>query len=89
MTPGDIDSVNHVGIAVRNLDKAADRYQALGFILSPLSVHSGSKTPGEPPQLMATGNRCGFKAPTSFVLAARTGTWWTTACAPTGLTPPA
>jgi hypothetical protein len=117
MTPGDIDSVNHIGIAVRNLDEAVDRYQALGFILSPLSVHSGSKTPGEPPQLMATGNRCaifpnnyvellgivnpglldwsgatsssGFKAPTSFVLAARTGTWWTTACAPTGLTRPA
>ena len=58
MTPGDIDSVNHVGIAVRNLDEAAARYQALGFTLSPLSVHSGSKTPGEPPQLMATGNRC-------------------------------
>ena len=58
MLAGDIDSVNHVGIAVRSLDEAADRYQALGFVLSPLSVHSGSKTPGEPPQLMATGNRC-------------------------------
>jgi catechol 2,3-dioxygenase-like lactoylglutathione lyase family enzyme len=58
MAAGDIDSVNHVGIAVRSLDEAADRYQALGFMLSPLSVHSGSKTPGEPPQLMATGNRC-------------------------------
>jgi catechol 2,3-dioxygenase-like lactoylglutathione lyase family enzyme len=55
---GDIDSVNHVGVAVRDMDKATACYEALGFVLSPLSVHSGSKTPGEPPQPMATGNRC-------------------------------
>jgi hypothetical protein len=55
---GDTDSVNHVGLAVRNLEKAAMRYEALGFALSPLSIHFGSTKPGQPPELMATGNRC-------------------------------
>lgn len=58
MKPGDIDSVNHVGIAVRQMDQACSLYEALGFTLSPLSVHSGSKTPGAPVEPMATGNRC-------------------------------
>ena len=58
MQAGDIDSVNHVGIAVRDMDQAVACYEALGFTLSPLSVHSGSTTPDEPVQLMATGNRC-------------------------------
>jgi len=48
MNPGDIDSVNHVGIAVRQMDEACSLYEALGFTLSPLSVHSGSKTSGAP-----------------------------------------
>jgi catechol 2,3-dioxygenase-like lactoylglutathione lyase family enzyme len=57
-TAGDIDSVNHVGVAVRDLTKAAEVYEALGFTLSPLSVHSGSTKPGQPPEPLATGNRC-------------------------------
>ena len=55
---GDIDSVNHLGIAVRDLDAAAGLYERLGFLLTPLSVHSGSNKPGEPVRPMATGNRC-------------------------------
>jgi catechol 2,3-dioxygenase-like lactoylglutathione lyase family enzyme len=55
---GDIDSVNHVGIAVRDLDAASARYEALGFTLSPLSVHFGSTNPNQPPEPLATGNRC-------------------------------
>jgi hypothetical protein len=58
MKTGDIDSVNHVGVAVRDMAEACARYEALGFTLSPLSVHSGSKTPGAPVEPMATGNRC-------------------------------
>jgi len=58
MKTGDIDSVNHVGIAVRNMEDGCALYEALGFTLSPLSVHSGSKTPGAPVEPMATGNRC-------------------------------
>jgi catechol 2,3-dioxygenase-like lactoylglutathione lyase family enzyme len=55
---GDIDSVNHVGVAVRDMDQAVACYEALGFVLSPLSVHSGSTKPGAPVEPMATGNRC-------------------------------
>ncbi|SEC26040.1 Glyoxalase-like domain-containing protein [Rhizobiales bacterium GAS191] len=55
---GDIDSVNHVGVAVRDMDEASLVYEALGFTLSPLSVHSGSAKPGQPVEPMATGNRC-------------------------------
>jgi hypothetical protein len=55
---GDIDSVNHVGLALRSLDAATKRYEAMGFLLTPLSVHSGSSKPGGPVELMATGNRC-------------------------------
>lgn len=57
-TNGDIDSVNHIGVAVRDMDRGVTRYEKLGFTLSPLSVHSGSLKPGEPVQPMATGNRC-------------------------------
>jgi hypothetical protein len=56
--PEDIDSVNHVGIAVRNLSQAVERYEAMGFTLTPLSVHSGSAKPGEPVAAMPTGNQC-------------------------------
>lgn len=58
MQTGDIDSVNHVGVAVRDMDEATACYEALGFTLSPLSVHSGSLKPGAPVEPMATGNRC-------------------------------
>lgn len=55
---GDIDSVNHLGIAVREMEAACGLYERLGFQLTPLSVHSGSSSPGEPVRPMATGNRC-------------------------------
>jgi len=55
---GDIDSVNHVGLAVRDLDAASALYEKMGFVLSPLSVHQGSSKPGAPVEPMATGNRC-------------------------------
>lgn len=55
---GDIDSVNHIGLAVRDLDAASSLYETMGFSLSPLSVHQGSSKPGAPVEPMATGNRC-------------------------------
>ena len=58
MLKGDIDSVNHVGVAVRDLPSAALRFEAMGFTLTPLSVHAGSSMPGGPVEPMATGNRC-------------------------------
>lgn len=54
----DIDSVNHVGLAVHDLDAAAAFYEELGFILTPLSMHKGSMNPGEPEVPYGTGNRC-------------------------------
>ncbi len=56
--PGDIDSVNHVGIAVRDLDAVCRLYEQIGFTLTPLSMHSGSMKPGEAPVPYGTGNRC-------------------------------
>lgn len=55
---GDIDSVNHLGITVRNLNVAQALYEKLGFTLTPLSVHSGSTKPGEAVQALATANQC-------------------------------
>ncbi|MBH1963118.1 MAG: VOC family protein [Comamonadaceae bacterium] len=58
LSRGDIDSINHVGVAVHDLDAASSLYERMGFTLSELSVHSGASKVGEPVQLMATGNRC-------------------------------
>jgi hypothetical protein len=54
----DIDSVNHVGHVVRDLGAAAARFEEMGFVLSPLSMHFGSPGPGEPEQPLGSGNRC-------------------------------
>lgn len=55
---GDIDSVNHLGITVRNLNRARALYERLGFTLTPLSSHSGSTKPGQAVQALATANHC-------------------------------
>lgn len=54
----DTDSVNHVGMAVRDLHAAAARYEAMGFLLTPFSRHAGAWKPGEPVQAFHSGNRC-------------------------------
>jgi hypothetical protein len=54
----DIDNINHVGLAVRDLVATAARYEALGFLLTPFSVHSGAWKPGDAVQSFASGNRC-------------------------------
>jgi catechol 2,3-dioxygenase-like lactoylglutathione lyase family enzyme len=56
--PADIDSINHVGMVVRDLAAATRRFEALGFQLTPYSPHSGAWKPGEPVQRMGSGNRC-------------------------------
>jgi Glyoxalase-like domain len=55
---GDIDSVNHVGLVVEDIGAAARRFEAFGFILTPLSMHSGARKPGEPEIPYGSGNRC-------------------------------
>lgn len=58
MASPDIDSINHVGMAVRDLTQAARRFEAMGFLLTPYSPHSGAWKPGEPVQAFGSGNRC-------------------------------
>lgn len=55
---GDIDSVNHAGVAVRDLDRASAEFERLGFTLTPLSMHSGALEPGAPVRPYGSGNRC-------------------------------
>jgi hypothetical protein len=54
----DIHSVNHVGMAVADMRTAAARFQALGFVLTPFSAHSGAWKPGDPVTKLGAGNRC-------------------------------
>jgi catechol 2,3-dioxygenase-like lactoylglutathione lyase family enzyme len=54
----DIDNINHVGMAVRDLAATVARYEAMGFVLTPFSRHSGAWKPGEPVRLFDSGNRC-------------------------------
>ena len=54
----DINNINHVGMAVRDLAETTARYEAMGFRLTPYSPHSGAWKPGEPVQPFNSGNRC-------------------------------
>jgi hypothetical protein len=54
----DIDNINHVGLAVRDLAATAMQYESFGFLLTPFSVHSGAWKPNEGVQSFASGNRC-------------------------------
>jgi hypothetical protein len=55
---GEIHSVNHVGMAVRDMAKTAARYEAMGFLLTPFSLHAGAWKPGDAVAKLAYGNRC-------------------------------
>jgi catechol 2,3-dioxygenase-like lactoylglutathione lyase family enzyme len=54
----DIDNLNHVGMAVRDLADIVRRFEAMGFQLTPYSPHSAAWKPGEPVQPQGSGNRC-------------------------------
>lgn len=54
----DIHSVNHVGMAVASIAAAAERFEAMGFVLTPFSAHSGAWKPGDPVARLGAGNRC-------------------------------
>ncbi|VCU71897.1 Glyoxalase-like domain protein [Pigmentiphaga humi] len=58
MTQQDIHSVNHVGLVARDLAAAADRYQRMGFVLTPFSAHAGAWKPGAAVSPLGSGNRC-------------------------------
>jgi catechol 2,3-dioxygenase-like lactoylglutathione lyase family enzyme len=51
--------LDHVGIAVRDLERAADLYRRLGFTLAERGYHTQpSATPGGAPERVGTGNYC-------------------------------
>lgn len=54
--------LDHVGIAVRNLDTAKESFQKLGFQLTARSLHSGATSPGRPVEPWGTGNHCAMFA---------------------------
>jgi catechol 2,3-dioxygenase-like lactoylglutathione lyase family enzyme len=54
----DINNINHVGMAVRDLAATAARYEAMGFQLTPYSPHSAAWKPGDAVQPLGSGNRC-------------------------------
>ncbi len=54
----DIDNINHVGMAVRDLADTVSRFEAMGFQLTPYSPHSAAWKPGEAVQPQGSGNRC-------------------------------
>ncbi len=50
--------LDHVGVAVKSLDRGRDAYARLGFRLTARSFHSGSRTPGAPVEPWGSGNHC-------------------------------
>ena len=50
--------LDHVGVAVKSLDRGRDAYARLGFQLTARGFHSGSRTPGGPVETWGSGNHC-------------------------------
>lgn len=50
--------LDHVGVAVRSLERGRDAYARLGFRLTARSFHAGSRTPGAPVEAWGSGNHC-------------------------------
>jgi catechol 2,3-dioxygenase-like lactoylglutathione lyase family enzyme len=50
--------LDHVGVAVLDLDRGRDVFRRLGFRLTARSFHSGSPTPGAPVERWGSGNHC-------------------------------
>lgn len=52
------EALDHVGIAGHDLTALAEKWQRLGFQLTPFARHSGGRTPDAPVVPFGTGNRC-------------------------------
>ena len=50
--------LDHVGLALSNLDTGRQAYEKLGFTLTSRSIHSGSREPGGPVEPFGSGNHC-------------------------------
>lgn len=51
-------SLDHVGICARDAAPLWATYERLGFQLTPIAQQSGRRAPGDPVELLGTGNRC-------------------------------
>ncbi|WP_214415007.1 VOC family protein [Sphaerisporangium fuscum] len=58
MSERDIDRIDHSVLYTTDMDATATTYEALGFTLTPLSMHMGSDRPGGERKPMGAGNRC-------------------------------
>lgn len=54
----DIDHPHHVGLVAADLNEAAQRYEQLGFYLTPPSYHVVATKEGEEPRPLGTANVC-------------------------------
>ncbi len=50
--------LDHIGVAIRDLERGRETYERLGFALTPRSIHRGSPTPGSPVIPFGSGNHC-------------------------------
>ncbi|MBI3915414.1 MAG: VOC family protein [Betaproteobacteria bacterium] len=50
--------LDHIGVAIRNLERGRAAYERLGFALAPPSIHRGSPSPGAPVIPFGSGNHC-------------------------------
>lgn len=51
-------TLDHVGIAVADLERGRTLFDRLGFRLTSRSVHAGARTPGGPVEPWGSGNHC-------------------------------
>jgi len=50
--------LDHIGVAIKDLERGRQAYDRLGFKLTPRSIHRGSPTPGAPVVPFGSGNHC-------------------------------
>ncbi|HEX2826246.1 MAG TPA: VOC family protein [Burkholderiales bacterium] len=54
----DAVKLDHVGVAIKDLERGRAAYERLGFTLTPRSLHRGSPSPGAPVIPFGSGNHC-------------------------------
>ena len=50
--------LDHIGVAIKDLERGRAAFARLGFTLTPRSIHRGSPTPGAPVVPFGSGNHC-------------------------------
>ena len=50
--------LDHVGLAIKDLEVGRQAYDKLGFTLTSRSIHQGSREPGGPVEPFGSGNHC-------------------------------